>query len=320
VAPFILPYLRKRPLSLQRYPDGIEHESFFSKNAPVGMPDWVRTVKLKSDAARGSTAYVVCDDEPTLAYVANLAAITLHVWFSHVGSLENPDFVLFDLDPGDRCPLARLGGVALHLQKLLRGIGLEPIVKTTGGKGLHVLVPLAPGHTYDAVKRFGEMVARRMLAQYPRDITLERSKAARPRDAVYFDYLQIGRGKTMVAPWSVRALPKAPVSTPIAWTHVGAMSRSRAKDTPTAMRRWNLKNTPALLRRTGDPWRTAFARGQRLAPAITRAASEWESDGRNASDASAGGAPTRARRKPAPYRSASRGKRVGAKSRRSSTR
>jgi bifunctional non-homologous end joining protein LigD len=275
VAETMLPYLAGRPLSLQRYPDGIDGPSFFEKNVGRGAPDWLKTAVVAGSEDGASVRYIVCDDRQTLAYLANLAAITLHVWTSRVGSLDEPDFVFFDLDPGDKCPLRRLAAVALRLRDLLVEIGLRPLVKSSGGSGLHVLVPLGPGYDYEVVKTFGEIVARRMVEVMPDDVSLERSTRRRPAEAVYFDFVQIGRGKTMVAPYSVRASEGAPVSMPLEWHEIERASKSRAHDARSLFLTWTIKTAPASLRRRGDAWKGALRRPRSLESAVKALRSKW---------------------------------------------
>jgi bifunctional non-homologous end joining protein LigD len=275
IADTMLPYLEGRPLSLQRYPDGIDGMSFFEKNVGRGAPDWLKTVVVSGSEDRASVRYIVCDDRQTLAYLANLAAITLHVWTSRVGSLDEPDFVFFDLDPGDKCPLRRLAAVALGLRDLLVEIGLAPLVKSSGGSGLHVLVPLGSGYGYDVVKTFGEVVARRIIELMPDDVSLERSTRRRPDDTVYFDFVQIGRGKTMVAPYSVRAFPGAPVSMPLDWRAIEKAKSSRARDARALFLTWTIKTVPALLKRRGDPWKGAARRPRSLESAVKTLRAKW---------------------------------------------
>ena len=136
VVPWIVPHLRDRPLTLERYPDGIDGQSFFEKHAPCGLPSWIPTVGVPSDSGRRDRIdFIVCNDEPALVYVANLAAVVLHVWTSRVNSLDVPDFVFFDLDPFEGCTLATLAKVALGLRAALAEIGLGPLVKSSGGSG-----------------------------------------------------------------------------------------------------------------------------------------------------------------------------------------
>ena len=278
VAPWILPHLRGSPLTMERFPDGIDvARGIWEKQMPRYTPDWVSRVTTKpSTGEPRDVTFVVCDDEPTLVWVANLAAITLHIWYSRVPTLDVPDLVLFDLDPGERCPLARLARVALAFREELQNIGLRALVKTTGGMGLHVVVPLAPIYDYDLAKGVAEVVARRVHAVLPKDTTLERTIARRPEDLDYLEWVQVGKGKTYVAPFTVRARAGAPVSMPLEWPAVEAMRRKRAPETTAEMLRWTIAGVPALLAKHGDPWAAdAGGQGQTLDEALARARTLW---------------------------------------------
>lgn len=277
VAPWLLPHLTDRPLTTERFPDGIEGQAFYEKHKPRGVPEWVPTVKIPSDQRTkgGDIEFVLCNDEATLAYIANLGAIVLHVWTSHVPALDVPEFVFFDLDPWEGCTLATLAKTALGLRDLLAEAGLAALVKTSGGTGLHVAIPLEPAYGYDDVKVFAEIAARTLHDRLPALTTLERATAKRPAGTVYLDYVQVGRGKTLVSAFSVRARAGAPVSMPIAWTDVEAMTRSRAPDATEAFGRYTLRTVPALLAAGGDAWAGAAWQPQRLEAAIERAREAW---------------------------------------------
>lgn len=277
VAPVILPYLRDNPLTMERYPDGIDvSRGIWEKQLPKYAPDWVnRATIAPSTGEPRKVTYVVCDDEATLVWVANLAAITLHIWYSRVTTIDVPDVILLDLDPGERCPLARLAKVALAFREELGNVGIVPVVKTTGGMGLHVIVPLQPRYDYDVAKAFAELVARRVHTVLPKDTTLERAIARRPDDVVYLDWVQVGKGKTYVAPFTVRARDGAPVSMPLAWADVEAMRRKRAPETTREMRRWTIANVPGLVAKHGDPWRGDGWTPHRLEGALSKARTSW---------------------------------------------
>ncbi|HLW38582.1 MAG TPA: non-homologous end-joining DNA ligase [Candidatus Eremiobacteraceae bacterium] len=275
VARWLLPYLKDRPLTLQRWPDGIEHQSFFEKDAPRGTPEWVKTVSLPSGGKRTTVRYVVCNDEATLVFVANLAAITLHVWTSRLGSLDYPDFVLFDLDPWEGCTLKTLAAVALHVRKALEDLELAPLVKTSGGTGLHVILQLAPKYDYDSVKAFAEMVARRVADTNQDKVTLERMTRKRPRGTVYIDWVQVGKGKTIVPPFVVRARPGAPVSMPLGWSAVESMARKSVRDPLREFANWTMRNVPSLLQKHGDPWHAAGRKKHNLEAALRKARKAW---------------------------------------------
>jgi bifunctional non-homologous end joining protein LigD len=277
VAPVILPYLRDNPLTMERFPDGIDvPRGIWAKEMPKYTPDWIHRVTIPPTTGEPrEVTYVIVDDEASLVWVANLAAITLHIWYSHVPTLDIPDVILFDLDPGERCPLARLAKVALAFREELANVGLHAYVKTTGGMGLHVILPLEPRYDYDIAKGVSELVARRIHDVLPKDTTLERAIKRRPDDVVYLDWVQVGKGKTYVAPFSVRARDGAPVSMPLEWREVEAMRRKRAPETTAEMRRWTIANVPKLVAKDGDPWRREGWRPQSLESALARARPLW---------------------------------------------
>jgi len=274
MAPYILPYLKDRPLTIERFPDGIDGETWWEKDKPRGLPAWVRTAAVDASTRRSHIDFVICDNEATLAYIANLGSIVLHVWYSHLPTLDTPDFILIDLDPYE-CGIATLARVALRVREELENIGLHPLVKTTGGTGLHVVIPLEPRYDYDLAKNFAQLLARRVNAIAPADTTLERTIAKRPKGVVYLDFVQVGKGKTYVAPFSVRARDGAPVSMPLRWPEVEAMRRKRAAGTSREMARWTLANVPALVRQNGDPWAAEGWAPQRLEGALAAARSLW---------------------------------------------
>jgi bifunctional non-homologous end joining protein LigD len=273
VAPWLLPHVRARPLTLERYPNGIDEAGWWEKHVPRGLPAWVPTVKTAASTRHEQIEFIVCDDEATLAYVANLAAVVLHVWYSRTPTLDVPDFILIDLDPGAGCTLATLARVALAARDELAAAGVTPLVKTTGGSGLHVVVPLEPRYDWEQAKGFAELIARRIHEVAPEHTTLDRTIARRPHGTVYLDYVQVAKGKTYIAPYSVRARDGAPVSMPIAWSEVEAMRRKRAKETAPEMTRWNVRNVPKLLATSGDAWSQMEA--YRLESVIAAARSHW---------------------------------------------
>lgn len=277
VAPWLLAHLQDRPLTLQRYPDGVDGPSFFEKHLPKGLPDWAERATITSpEGQRAKTTYMICNDEATLVFVANLASIVLHVWTSRVATIEEPDYVFFDLDPGETCTIKTLAAVALEVRDLLASIGMTTLVKTSGGMGLHVVVPLAAGYTYDAAKMFAEIVAHRLAHEDATRISLERSVSKRDQSAVYFDFMQVGRGKTIVSAYSVRARDGAPVSTPLAWEEVEAFARKRAGLPSDVFTAFNLRSTPKRLERDGDVWAGKAWKKQRLEPAISKAQKQWK--------------------------------------------
>ena len=217
-APWILPYLKNRPLVMTRFPDGIEGKQFYQKDAPEFAPEWVRTHPIWSDDSQRNVKYFVCDDVDSLLYIANLGCIPIHIWASSVGSLEQCDWCVIDLDPKE-APFSDVIRCAQVLHRLCEQIGLQHYVKTTGKTGLHIMVPLARRCTYEQSRTLGELLARVMLREVGDIATITRHVTKRG-DKVYLDYLQNRHGQTIVAPFSVRPLPGATVSMPLRWEEV----------------------------------------------------------------------------------------------------
>ena len=220
ISPWMLPYLRERPMVLTRFPDGIDGKSFYQKDAPEFAPSWIRTTPIWSEDTQRDINYFICDDVESLLYVANLGSIPLHIWASKVTSLELPDWCVIDLDPKD-APFSDVIRSALVLRQLCESIGLPSYVKTTGKTGLHILLPLARQCTYAQSRTLGELIARVMLREIGDIATITRHVTKRG-DKVYLDYLQNRTGQTIVAPFSVRPLPGATVSMPLVWDEVNS--------------------------------------------------------------------------------------------------
>ena len=218
ISPWLLPYLRNRPLVMTRYPDGIDGKSFYQKDAPEFAPEWIRTVSIWSEDTQRDIRYFVCEDEESLVYIANLGSIPLHIWASRVGSLELPDWCVIDLDPKE-APFGDVIRTAQVLHRLCESIGLPNYVKTTGKTGLHILLPLGRQCTYAQSRTLGELLARCVLRELGDIATIVRHVTKRG-DKVYLDYLQNRHGQTIVAPYSVRPLPGATVSMPLRWEEV----------------------------------------------------------------------------------------------------
>ncbi len=218
VSRWILPYLLDRPLVLTRYPDGIEGKSFYQKDAPGFAPEWIRTIRVWSEGSERELDYFICEDEESLLYIANLASIPLHIWSSRVAALERPDWCILDLDPKD-APFSDVIRIAQVTHELCSEIELPNYIKTSGSSGLHVLLPLGRQWTYEQSRALGELLARVIVAQCPDIATITRHVSKR-EGKVYVDYMQNGHGRLLVAPFSVRPKPAAPVSTPLEWEEV----------------------------------------------------------------------------------------------------
>jgi bifunctional non-homologous end joining protein LigD len=218
IAPLMLPYLKDRPVVLTRYPDGIKGKSFFQKDAPVFVPDWVRTESVYSKDSDRDIRFFVLDDPESLRYVANLGTIPIHMWSARSGSLERPDWLVLDLDPKG-APFAHVIRVAKALQEILEELGLPGYPKTSGASGLHILMPLGRRYTHEECKTFARLLATLGQQAEPEISTLARPLHARA-GKVYIDWGQNGHGVTIVAPYSLRPVPGASASCPLRWSEV----------------------------------------------------------------------------------------------------
>jgi bifunctional non-homologous end joining protein LigD len=243
VAPILLPYLRDRPLSLLRHPNGIEAASFFQKDVTrQPPPDWVETTMVRHENGR-TGRYIVCQDAKTLLYLANLACIELNPWNSRIGALDRPDYLVIDLDP-EATTFANVIKAANAVRRALDTAGAACFCKTSGKTGLHIYVPLAAKYESAVARQFAEVVANIVNRELPDITSVVRSPALRQR-RVYLDYLQNRYGQTVVAPYSVRPVKGATVSTPLAWTEV-----RRGLDP----HRFTIQNMAKRLDKVGDLW------------------------------------------------------------------
>jgi bifunctional non-homologous end joining protein LigD len=246
MAPRLLPYLAGRPLVMDRYPDGIDGERIVQKNVPRYFPGWITRVRVpKQD---GSLQQVVCDKQATLVYLANQACVEMHAFLSRTSALDRPDQLVFDLDPPDDHHFALVRRLALRLRELLEDdLGLTAFVKTTGGKGLHVHVPLNAKDDFDTARRFARQASDVLAAREPGHLTTEQRRDSRG-EAVYSDVMRNAYAQTVVAPYSVRGRPGAPVATPLGWEEL--------EDPGLTPRRFTLRTVAGRLERLGpaDPW------------------------------------------------------------------
>src|SRR5690606_13211507 len=262
VAPRLLPYLEDRPLVLTRYPDGMNGKSFFQKDAPEFVPDWLRLETLWSEGSERDIRYFVLEDDAGLAYVANMASIPLHVWSSRIGSLERPDWCILDLDPKG-APFGHVVRVARAIHELCETVDLPNFAKTSGSTGLHVLIPLGARYTHEQSRGMAELLARWVVRELPDIATIKRQVNARD-GKVYVDYLQNGHGRLLVAPLSARPVLGAMVSMPLRWDQV----TSRLD-----MRRYTIKTVPLLLaKQKADPLASVLHEAADLPAALERLA------------------------------------------------
>jgi bifunctional non-homologous end joining protein LigD len=218
ISPWMLPYLANRPLVMTRFPDGIDGKQFYQKDAPEFAPEWIQTVPIWSEDTQRDIRYFVCDNVDALLYIANLGSIPIHIWNSRVGSLEQPDWCVIDLDPKD-APFSDVIRTARAFRALCESIELPSYVKTTGKTGLHILLPLGRQLTYAQCRTLGELLARVVLRELGDIATITRHVTKRGVK-VYLDYLQNRHGQLIVSPFSVRPLNGASVSMPLVWDEV----------------------------------------------------------------------------------------------------
>jgi len=219
VAPFLLPHLAGRPLTMKRYPDGVDAEYFYEKNAPKHRPDWVKTAPVYSRHNRRTLEYILVDGLPTLVWLANLASLELHPSLSRAEDLNRPTMMVFDLDPGPPANVVQCAQVALWLRELFERFGLQSFAKTSGSKGLQIYVPLNMATTYDATKGFAHAVARLLEESHPEQVVSEMKKEVRG-GKVFIDWSQNDEHKTTVSVYSLRARERPTVSTPVTWEEV----------------------------------------------------------------------------------------------------
>ncbi len=243
ISSWLLPYLKDRPVVLTRYPDGIDGKSFFQKDAPDFVPEWLRLERLWSEKAQREINYFIVERPESLLYIANMASIPLHIWSSRLAYPEKPDWCILDLDPKG-APLAHVVKIAKAIHSLCEDIALPSFVKTSGSTGLHVLIPLGHRYTYEQSRTLAELLARVIVKHLPDVATIARTLSARD-GRVYIDYLQNGHGRLLAAPFSARPLPGAPVSMPLKWSEVtGKLNIARYNIKNAAKRMHSLKNDP----------------------------------------------------------------------------
>jgi bifunctional non-homologous end joining protein LigD len=253
IGDWILPHVVERPLSLVRCPAGQGKACFYQKHLGSEAPESIESVKVKEKGGVRTYAYI--KDLAGLVSLVQLGVLELHPWGARVGDLEHPDRLTFDLDPAAGVPWKRVIATARELRSVLSELHLKSFVKTTGGKGMHVVVPLAPKQPWATVKDFAKGIAEAMVQQAPREYTASLSKASRT-GKIFIDYLRNSQGATAVAAYSTRAWPGAPVATPVTWDELGADLRSDQFTVKTLPRR--------LAALSKDPWEGFFKSRQTL--------------------------------------------------------
>jgi bifunctional non-homologous end joining protein LigD len=239
----MMPHVAERPLTLVRCPEGIGKECFFQKHASRGWPDLFRTIDIKEKSA--TREYLYIEDASGLVAAAQMGVLELHVWGARGDDLDHPDRMVFDLDPDEALPWRRVTEAAREIRKRLEAFDLKSWVKTTGGKGLHVVAPLIRRQTWEELRAFSEAVAAGLEGDAPDRYTSRMAKAGR-RGKIFVDYLRNSRGATAIAAYSTRARSGAPVSMPISWDEIDDLRSGQ----------FTIKTVPErLARQTRDPWR-----------------------------------------------------------------
>jgi bifunctional non-homologous end joining protein LigD len=258
IASIMLPYSKNRLISMLRYPNGIEHEGFYQKNAGEYFPSWITLKSLKAEVGH-VVNYVVLDSKATLLYLANQLCLTPHIWLSKVDKLDYPDRMIFDLDPsGKKFDFNLIRKTAFVFKELLEHIGLVPYVMTTGSRGMHVVVPLRRTANFDEVRTFAYDIAQYIQKADPKNLTLDLHKVNRGKK-IFLDYLRNSYSATAVAPYAIRAKDGAPVATPIDWNEV--------KDPKLVSTRYTIFTVFDRLKKKGDPWKDIAKNARSLASA-----------------------------------------------------
>lgn len=261
VAEMILPHLKDRPLSLKRYPNGIDDDFFFQKDVKENFASWLRTELIyHSETSEKPTRYVLAEDRSSLLYLANLACIDQNPWMSRMGTLDHPDFLLVDLDPQE-CPYDKIVEAALLVRRKLDALGLQGYPKTTGGDGMHIYVPLEPVYSYEEARQFAKVLAMLVMHERPDLFTTPRAVEKRTKNKVYFDADQISKSKTIAAPYVLRAYDGAPVATPLQWGEVKPGLDPK---------QFHIRNARARFEKVGDLFAPVLTNLQRLEASLEK--------------------------------------------------
>ena len=249
VAPVLLPHIRDRAMVMRRYPDGAAGASFFMKQAPSPRPAWIRVCPI--DHGDGKIVeFPVVDDVSSLLWLVNLGCIDLNQWYARCDDVNRPDYLHFDLDPSPGATFAQVRDSALVLRDALVSLGMRPVAKTSGSRGVHVYVPIARGPEQAVVLTFAKTLAVELAARHPTLLTVQYRVASRPRHRVLVDYRQNAWGQTLASVYSVRPTPRATVSTPVTWDELAG---------PLAIEDFGIQNVRARIAQVGDLWKRLLA-------------------------------------------------------------
>ncbi|AZA52265.1 DNA ligase D [Chryseobacterium sp. G0201] len=252
VANFILPHLKNRPLSLNRFPNGIDEQSFYQKDASDNIPDWIKTTQVYSESNDKYIDYIYCNDKATLAYLNNLGCIDLNPWNSSLPDLEHPDFMVLDLDPSKKNSFDDVIETALQVNEVLNSIKIKGYCKTSGSTGIHVYIPMGGKYDFDQVKDFAHILMKQVNEKLPKITTLERSLQKRDDKKIYLDYLQNRTGQTLASVYSLRPKEGASVSMPLEWEEL----KPGLKPTD-----FNIHNALERIKEKGDLFKPVLGKG-----------------------------------------------------------
>jgi bifunctional non-homologous end joining protein LigD len=253
VSSLLLPHIEDRAMVMKRYPHGAAGEFFFMKRAPAPRPDWIRTCRIFHTSGN-VIDFPVIDDLPSLLWVINLGCIDLNQWYARCDDVDRPDYLHFDLDPGEGATFAQVRETALIVRDALDALRMKPLIKTTGSKGMHVYVPIVRGPTQKQVWTFAKALAHELAGRHPKLMTAVYKVANRPKGRVLVDYNQNAWGRTLASIYSPRPRPRAPVSTPVTWREV---------EKGVATEDWRMDNVLPRLRKVGDLWKPLLLKSGR---------------------------------------------------------
>jgi bifunctional non-homologous end joining protein LigD len=262
IAPYILPFLKDRPMVLKRYPDGIDGGFFFQKEAPRSRPDWLETVDIFSKERNAKMPYVLANDLAALLYLTNLGCIDQNPWSSRSGDPDRPDYIFFDLDPTDGTRFDVVLKVARATYRQLQNLKLRSYLKTSGASGFHIYVPIERRYSYKEAQLFAGAIGQRVQSKMPEVVTFERTVSKRRPGTVLIDAIQNAKGKPLAAPYSLRPFAGAPVSTPVTEREIGGKLRPRDLNVTEIFKR---------LKASGDLWKSFWDSAQRLEDAVAKA-------------------------------------------------
>ena len=274
IAPVLVPHLAGRPLTMKRYPEGVDHEYFFEKNAPMHRPDWVKTAPIWSESNHRTINFILANDLPTLVWIANLASIELHPSLSLAVDIRTPTAIVFDLDPGPPANIVQCAQVGLWVREIFDHFGLQSFPKTSGSKGLQIYIPLHTKTSYEQTKSFAHAVARLLAQEHPELVVSDMKKAVRT-NKVFVDWSQNDEHKTTISIYSLRAREQPTVSTPVLWDEVEQALKK--KDAGQLV--FEAKDVLARVEKMGDLFEPVLKLKQKLPQlAGLAAASEKEED------------------------------------------